>query len=144
MHVLLGLPLTKIDCTQFFDEAGLFGPRAGYQRSTEGSQLNNFLAQNNGAPNIVFLDEFDKTTDDVRTSLLILFDSGEYYDRRNNRKVDSSKTVWILATNYGEKAIAKHSNQDGESSEAKDPLPKIQKALRDLFIKGLGVSIFQK
>jgi ATP-dependent Clp protease ATP-binding subunit ClpA len=61
-------------CHNVFD---LFGSNAGYQRSEDGSKLNNFLAKNSGKRSVVFFDEFDKTNQGIRNALLLLTQSGK-------------------------------------------------------------------
>ncbi|KAL2018654.1 hypothetical protein VTK56DRAFT_489 [Thermocarpiscus australiensis] len=102
---LLSLDLQKVDCTHLRHETDLFGPWSPYRGSNKGSTVNNFLAGQNGKRCIVFLDEFEKTTDEVRRALLIPFQSGEYRDRRNLSEVDCSKAIWVLATNAFDQTI---------------------------------------
>ncbi|KAI0097765.1 P-loop containing nucleoside triphosphate hydrolase protein [Nemania sp. FL0031] len=99
--------LQNIDCTTFSREDELFGPRPPYYEYESGSPLNNFLAKNSGRRSIVFLDEFEKTNNEIRHTFLILFEQGEYLDRRNSDKVDCSKTIWVLATNQFDNLILK-------------------------------------
>ncbi|TKA26876.1 hypothetical protein B0A50_04322 [Salinomyces thailandicus] len=107
METLLQLPIAVVDCAQMRSDFSLFGSRNGYLGNEIGSQLNNHLAAHDGQRSVVFLDEFDKTDHEVRNSLLLLLDSGDYHDRRTNQPVDASKVIWILATNLGDKAIGK-------------------------------------
>lgn len=81
MGTLLSLEITIVDCTHMKHDTDLFGSRNGYKRSDEGSQLNNFLKKHDGKRAIVFLEEFDKTTRDVRHSLLLICDSGVFHPR---------------------------------------------------------------
>ena len=74
---LLNLPLQVVDCTIYSREADLFGYRPPHQRALEGTPVNNFLVNHDGKRCIMFLDEFEKTTEDVHQSLLIPFDNGE-------------------------------------------------------------------
>ena len=55
----------------------MFGPRKLYVGAEEGTPLNKFLARKNGQRCIVFLDEFEKTTQEVWNALLIPFDKGK-------------------------------------------------------------------
>lgn len=105
MGYLLSLEMITVDCTEMRHETDIFGPKAPYSGYWEGSSLNNHLAKWSGQRNVVFLDEFDKTSDDVRRSLLLLFQSGTYKDHRNNQMLECSKTIWVLATNFGEGLI---------------------------------------
>ena len=67
MGGLLSVDMTAIDCAQMKSDVGLFRSTAGYHRSEEGSQLNNFLAQHDGKHAVVFLDEFNKTNEELAT-----------------------------------------------------------------------------
>ena len=60
------------------EQTDMFGPRAPYKGSEDGSPLNNFIAANGGKRCIVFLDEFEKTDDSVRQALLIPFQNGTF------------------------------------------------------------------
>lgn len=63
--------------------------------------LNNFLTDSEIAeqPNIVFLDEFEKTRNEVRQALLNVWDKGEWLDNRDHHKYACTNTIWIVATN---------------------------------------------
>lgn len=76
MGGLLSANMIVIDCTELRHETDLFGPKSPYYGSGAGSPLNNHLANEHGQRTVVFLDEFDKTTEEVRQSLLIVFDQG--------------------------------------------------------------------
>lgn len=76
MGELLSTSIIMIDCTEMRTETDLFGPKAPYRGHEAGSALNNHLAKEHGNRTVVFLDEFDKTTEEVRQSLLIVFDQG--------------------------------------------------------------------
>ena len=102
---LMSLELEVVDCTIVNREMELFGGRHPYVNAGEGSPINNFLARNSGQRCIVFMDEFEKTTKEIHQALLIPFDNGEYQDRRNLKKIDCSKTIWILATNALDRRI---------------------------------------
>ncbi|KAK4549484.1 hypothetical protein LTR36_006481 [Oleoguttula mirabilis] len=137
MGALLKVPITVVDCAQMRSDIGLFGSRSGYHGNHRGSQLNNFLTDMDGARSVVFLDEFDKTDQEVRNSLLLLLDSGEYHDRRTNKPIDATKTIWILATNLGDHAITKfykdHMEGATETEKAKIPHKLLQNQLKALF-----------
>lgn len=142
MGALLQVPMTVVDCAEMRSDIGLFGSRTGYQGNERGSQLNNHLKDHDGKRTVVFLDEFDKTEQEVRNSLLLLLDSGEYYDRRTNTPVDASKTIWILATNLGDRAITKfyRDRMEGatEAEKAKLPHKLMQNQLKALFRDKFG------
>lgn len=74
---LLSLELQVVDCTSVSREADLFGPRAPFNGSAQGSPLNNFLTRKAGERCIVFLDEFEKTGAEIHNALLLPFDNGE-------------------------------------------------------------------
>lgn len=76
MGNLLSVKHIVIDCAQLRDRMDLLGASHGYFRNDEGSELNNFIAENNGKRAVVFLDEFDKTEQVVRDSLLEATDKG--------------------------------------------------------------------
>ncbi|KAF2806916.1 uncharacterized protein BDZ99DRAFT_465668 [Mytilinidion resinicola] len=117
----------------------LFGTRNGYIGSEGGSSLNNFLASNSGQRSVVFLDEFDKTAQEVRTSLLTVCESGKYEDRRHNTAIDCSRTIWIMATNLGKSLIETFyaKKMDNKSDEERDkvPIKPLQDDLKKLFSK---------
>lgn len=73
---LLSLDLEVVDCTTFSHEMELFGPRRPYQGYEKGSAVNNFLVGHSEKRCIVFLDEFEKTTKEIHSSLLLPFDNG--------------------------------------------------------------------
>lgn len=79
MGELLSTDILVIDCTEMVHETDLFGPKAPYRGHELGSPLNNYLSSEHGKRTVVFLDEFDKTTEEVRQSLLIVFDQGTPY-----------------------------------------------------------------
>ncbi|KAI4199257.1 MAG: hypothetical protein LQ350_004717 [Teloschistes chrysophthalmus] len=89
MGQLLSVPLLKID---------------------SGSQLNNFLTVHSGERAVVFLDEFQKTTGEIHKSLLLILDEGFYKDRRTHdqKQLDCSNIIWVLASNLGDEIIQKH------------------------------------
>lgn len=76
MGELLSTGVVVIDCTEMRHESDLFGPKPPYCGHEAGSALNNHLANEHGKRSVVFLDEFDKTAEEVRQSLLIAFDQG--------------------------------------------------------------------
>lgn len=78
MGTLMSVDTLVVDCTEMRYETDMFGPKHPYQGSAEGSPLNNYLVQQSGGRSIVFLDEFEKTTDNVRRALLLAFDSGTF------------------------------------------------------------------
>lgn len=65
---MLSAKHTTIDCAQLEHWMDLLGSTSGYNRSKEGSEMNNFIAENSGERAVVFLDEFDKTEEEIRES----------------------------------------------------------------------------
>lgn len=145
MGGLLSLELIVVDCTMMKYDTDLFGPWYPYRGSEVGTQLNNHLAEWDGKRTVVFLDEFDKTTDDVRKAMLLLFESGSYIDRRNNNKVDCSKTLWVLAANLGIEEITKFwtDNLKDRSQEQQKlaPIRDLQATLKQCIIENFGAPL---
>ena len=145
MGGLLSLELIVIDCSMMRHDTDIFGPWHPYYGSDVGSELNNHLAEWDGKRTVVFLDEFDKTTDDVGKAMLLLFESGSYTDRRNNRKIDCSKVLWILAANLGVKEITKfwEGNLKDRNQEQQKlaPIADLQVALKQCIIRELGAPL---
>ncbi|KAF3023015.1 hypothetical protein E8E14_011363 [Neopestalotiopsis sp. 37M] len=103
---LLGVRMEPVNCTVMNQETDLFGPRAPMQGAQKGTPVNNFLVDNSGKRSVIFMDEFEKTSEQIHNSLLIPFQEGSYEDRRNPANViDCKKTIWILATNQFDKTI---------------------------------------
>ena len=88
MGGLLSLELLVVDCTMMRHDTDLFGPWHQHVGSKEASRFNNHLAKWDGKRTVVFLSNFEKTTDEVRIAILLLFESGLYTDRLNNVEVD--------------------------------------------------------
>lgn len=145
MGSLLSLDMVSIDCTEMKHETDLFGPKAPYTGSAAGSPLNNFLAKWTGQRAVVFLDEFDKTTDAIGNALLLLFESGDYKDRRNHKQLDASKIIWVLAANFGVELITKFwtDNLKGRTMEQqkKAPMKTLETSLKALIIKEIGAPV---
>ncbi|KAI9812719.1 MAG: hypothetical protein M1827_004475 [Pycnora praestabilis] len=145
MGTLMSVETLVVDCTEMRYETDMFGPKHPYAGSTEGTPLNNYLAQKNGIRSIIFLDEFEKTTDNVRRALLLAFDSGYYRDRRNGKELDCTKTIWVLASNMAEDIIVKfykrHMEDKTEEERAKAPFAKLDSMLKREFAEELGAPI---
>jgi len=73
---LLATDMCNIDMSKIQHTMSLFGAAAPYLGSYEGSPLNNYLSSHTSERCVVFLDEFDKTNQEVRQSLLTILDSG--------------------------------------------------------------------
>ncbi|KAI4610499.1 hypothetical protein J4E80_008263 [Alternaria sp. BMP 0032] len=74
---LLRVPTTTIVCSQMNTDTELLGSRNGYHGSTQGSTLNNHLSDNAGECSVVFLDEFDKSSQAVYNALLTIMSEGK-------------------------------------------------------------------
>ncbi|KAG0646262.1 Chaperone [Hyphodiscus hymeniophilus] len=142
---LMGLDLEIVDCTTYTREIELFGPRNPYVGAEQGSPLNNFLVKNAGKRCIVFLDEFEKTTSDIHQALLVPFDNGEYQDRRDLKKIDCSKTVWILATNALDSTIQSFCKlhhkpifEENDETEKLRLMKSLSKAIKENFLSHFG------
>lgn len=88
---LLSLDLEVVECTTFTHEMELFGPRRPYSGYEKGSAVNNFLVGHSGKRCIVFLDEFEKTTKEIHSSLLLPFDNGMI-------RITQMKTIFKVLT----------------------------------------------
>ena len=145
MGNLLTLGLLIIDCTMKKHDTDIFGPWHPYVGSQLGSQLNNHLAEWEGIRTVVFLDEFDKATEEVREAMLLLFESGSYTDRRNNKKIDCSKVFWILAANVGVKQVTQFwvDNLKGRDQEQQKaaPIRALQETLKRCVIQIFGAPL---
>lgn len=134
MGDLLSLDTLRIDCTEMNREEDMLGWKGAFQTSDEGTPLNNYLAKWTGQRTVIFLDEFDKTTDAVRKSLLLPFEDGSYRDRRNQNALDCSKFIWILASNLGVEAInrfwAEHLTGRNQDQQTKAPYPELRTTLQ--------------
>ena len=91
MASLLSCPYKAVDCTEMKHETDIFGPKFPYSGASEGSVVNNFLGENNTRRSVVFLDEFEKTKEEVWDALLLPFDTGMcvptlFHNRRENLK----------------------------------------------------------
>lgn len=129
----------------FVDTAGLrsthdlLGGTASYKNSEQGSVLNNHLAKFSGKPSIAFLDEIDKTDDEVIEALLLITGSGKYTDRRSGTEVDCSTTIFIMATNEGDGIIERfYARKMAHLPEEKKASVKIEPLLLELRAKFIG------
>ncbi|UKZ92747.1 uncharacterized protein TrAFT101_007686 [Trichoderma asperellum] len=143
---LLSLDLEVVDCTTFSHEMELFGPRRPYIGYEKGSAVNNFLVGHSGRRCIIFLDEFEKTTPEIHSSLLLPFDNGEYQDRRNGDKINCSNTIWILATNALDNSILDFCEENnlitGNIGDEKTRLVrKLSQQLRESFLQQFGAPV---
>ena len=145
MGGLLSLELMVVDCTMIYHDTDVFGPWPPYRGFEAGSQLNNYLAEWDGKRTVVFLDEFEKTTEDVRQAMLLLFESGTYTDRRNNKMIDCSKVIWVLAANLGIEEITKfwvdNLKDRNQEQQKQAPLQDLQVTLKQCVIQAFGAPL---
>lgn len=160
MGALLSVESIVIDCAEMKTEMTFFGPKAPYQGSGEGSPLNNHLCRNAGKLNVVFLDEFEKSTKEVWEALLLILDQGNpgchsvvahmltrplgaYRDRRNGREVNTSKTIWVIATNAVDPRIVEFHKENLKDKSAQQqaaaPWKVLDKNLRKAMAAIFGV-----
>lgn len=141
----LSLELLTIDCTEMGTEKDLFGGKPPYSGHEAGSRLNNYVAKKSGQRAVVFLDEFEKTTDEVRNALLFPLDSGAYIDRRHGTKLDCSKIIWILAANLGTEIIQKfwttYLKDRSEAQQKKVSFTNFEKSLHRTAVDKLGAPL---
>lgn len=76
LGIFLDVPMHIADCASIEPKMDMFGPRKPYMGYDEGSPLNNFLAENSGRKCVVLLDEFEKTSTEIRETFLLPFDNG--------------------------------------------------------------------
>lgn len=147
MGGLLSLPLHRVDMTEMRYETDLFGPKKPYVGHETGSSLNNFLAEQTGRRCVIFLDEFDKTTGNVRQSMLLLLESGLYQDRRTGKSLDCTKILWIMAANLGDSVIQDWWDENHEGTAMAAPsggaesYEELQRSLERLYTATLGAPL---
>jgi len=78
LGALLSTKTENIDMAGISTVQQLFGAPASYQDRAHGSKLNNHLAAYSRQRSVVFLDEFDKSNQDVWDSLLLVMQSGKW------------------------------------------------------------------
>lgn len=142
MGDLLNVKFVRVDCTEMQAATDMFGPKKPYAGYHLGSPLNNYLVQQHGTRSVVFLDEFDKTTDDVRKAMLLILESGHYVNRINGRQVDCRRTIWIMATNHGQRQIKgfwnEHLADRSEEDQALACFDVLQTDLKEAFRSEFG------
>ena len=107
MGNLLSLDMLTVDCTEMKEETDMFGAKSPWLGYEKGSPLNNFLWDHAGERCVIFLDEIEKTTKDVRNAMLKVLEHGFYRERRLTKLIDCSKVIWIMASNHGSEIIQK-------------------------------------
>jgi len=139
---LLSLETLRIDCTEMSQEEDMFGWMGGYHSTSTGTPLNNFIAKWTGQRALIFLDEFDKTTVDVRKTLLLPFEDGFYRDRRTQNALDGSKFIWVLTSNLGSWTInefwAEHLKDRSQDQQKKAPYHKLATTLQHVVTASFG------
>ena len=146
MGRLLSLDIFTVDCTTHQEETDMFGAQAPYMGYKEGSSVNNHLVKMAGQRTVIFLDEFDKTTDEVHRAMLLLFESGSYRDRReNNKEVDCKRVIWILAANFADEIIktfwATHIKEQSDQKREKAPFRQLQNSVRRSVKNNIGAPL---
>ena len=74
MEYLIASPAIVVDYTEMREEMDLFDWKGEYRSAQEGSPVNKFWTEHKGQRCMLFLDEFEKVSDDVRQALLLVFD----------------------------------------------------------------------
>ena len=146
MGRLLSLDTFYVDCTPHEKETDMFGPKAPYLGYEKGSSLNNHLVKMAGQRTVIFLDEFDKTTDEVHRAMLLLFESGSYCDRReSNKEVDCRRVIWILAANFADEIIkdfwATYIEDQSDQEREKAPFRQLQNSVKCLVKYTIGAPL---
>ena len=146
MGGILSLDIFTVDCTSKQNESDMFGPQAPDMGYKEGSSLNNHLVKLAGQKTVIFLDEFDKTTDQVHRAMLLLFESGQYRDRReNNIAVDCKNVIWILAANLADDIIkkfwTKHIKNKSDQEREKAPFKQLENSVTDAVKRTIGAPL---
>ncbi|KAG9563213.1 P-loop containing nucleoside triphosphate hydrolase protein, partial [Aureobasidium melanogenum] len=136
---LLGTDMRNVDMSKTHSVTSLFGAAAPYQNHDKGSPSNNYLASHTGERCVVFLDEFDKTTQAVRESLLTILDSGTGMDLRSNTVTNVTKWIWILASNKGDSLIPRFYNENLRGKDERErrhvSIKPLENDLRKLLVK---------
>lgn len=145
MGDLLSLETLRIDCTEMSHEDDMLGWKGAYDGAHLGTPLNNYIAKWTGQRAVIFLDEFDKTTDKVRKTLLLPFEDGFYRDRRNQKALDGSKFIWVLASNLGTETINKfwteHLKDRSQDQQKKAPYHELRTTLQQNVTAALGAPL---
>ena len=142
MGKLLGIKAHIVDMTSMQHETDLFGPKAPYQGWEESSPLSIFLQQQDGCRSVVVLDEFEKSTAEVRNALLLPIESGKYIHRQTNAPVDCTKTIWICATNLVDPIVKEFFStylfEKDLNTQRQAPFHDLQRQMREAFVSRLG------
>ncbi|KAL9088148.1 MAG: hypothetical protein Q9159_003266 [Coniocarpon cinnabarinum] len=142
---LLNVPSTVVDYAQICSIQQLLGPESGYSGWLQGSQLNNFLANNNGKRAVVFLDEFEKMPGELYQALLRMTDSGKIMDRRHGTSVSTINTIFILGTNLGDTFIERwfeqHLAHTSDAEIMETPIDGLTRGLRTVFRGTFGAPL---
>lgn len=142
MGDLLSLEMHTVDCTEMKHETDMFGPKAPYHGYEKGAPLNNFLGEKVGERCVIFLDEVEKATVEIRNAMLKLFEQGFYRDRRFSKRIDCSKVIWVLASNLGceiiQKFWAERSKDLPEERQEEVSFTSLERCLKQSIINNLG------
>jgi ATP-dependent Clp protease ATP-binding subunit ClpB len=74
---MLNVKFCPIVSTKLTHDGDVFGSSAGLAEHGDGSQLNNFLAENSGQRSVALVDKFCQSTEAVYKTLLEVLDAGE-------------------------------------------------------------------
>ena len=103
------------------------------------------MVEHSGSRSVVFLDEVDKTSNEVRNALLLAVDSGRYKNRIDGKRINCSKTIWIMAANHGEELIKDlwddHLQDHFEERQLSAPFGILQKKLNFAFTERFGAPL---
>ncbi|KAI4783184.1 P-loop containing nucleoside triphosphate hydrolase protein [Aureobasidium sp. EXF-3400] len=139
LGTLLDTDMFNIDMSKIQHPMSLIGAAAPFDGYEEGSPLDNHLADHASKRCVVFLDEFDKTRQEVRQCLLTILDSGVGMDLRSNTVIDVSKSIWILASNKGDDLISKFYDKNLEGKNDRErrqvSIKPLERNLSKLFVQ---------
>jgi hypothetical protein len=141
LHRLVGGGFLQVNCARCKRETDMFGPNAPLIGHEAGTAVNNFIVQNKDKLNVLFMDEFEKSSDEVRHSLLLPLEEGVYEDRRSNKSVNCTRTIFLMAVNLCQRDIAAFHKQNihlGKRFLKEAPFEELQDTLRTGFITSLG------
>lgn len=105
----------------------LIGVPYGYINNEMGGELSNALLKT--PYSVVLLDEFEKTTFEVRALFLHIFDEG-FFESSHGERVDCKNCIFVATTNAGSDEIRK---QWGQVQSAEEMLQLIKPQLYSVF-----------
>ena len=109
----------------------LWGAPAGYKDCDEGGELTNALIKTPSA--VVLFDEFEKAHPTIQNGLLSLLDEGRISSAKGEM-IDATKTIIILTSNLGSKAIAEFFERNKSTKcETSDLIAAVKPLLMEYF-----------